>query len=257
MTKDFGIATDIDQFYSELPPEVWQPIIGEQLHYHFGRYLPGDSFEDGVQRTVRTFYPWIPKESRVLDVGCGWGGPMSMLREELSCEVTGITISQAQATYAQSLGLDVRHMDAGREFPEGDFDVALMLESLCHMGDIEDILARLRQKTKVIVLSECCCSDDYEGEREGAFGGSMRMRSPAELEAAFESTGWRVLHRENWVSFALPSIVYWKHHLDKIYGESVPPGQLAVLRRLTDAALKDWAGWSRMFPLMDYVVTAE
>ena len=46
---------------------------------------------------------------RVLDIGCGWGGLGRYMAQQYGVHVTGVTVSWAQAQYAESHseGLDV------------------------------------------------------------------------------------------------------------------------------------------------------
>jgi tocopherol O-methyltransferase len=91
-----------------------------------------------------TAFAEVQPGSRVLDVGCGIGGPALYLAGGLRCEVEGVTLSAAQAARAQEkadgLGLGDRArfqrldgMSTG--FPDGSFDVIWAMESLMHIAD--------------------------------------------------------------------------------------------------------------------------
>ncbi len=72
---------DLDKFYSSESVDEWKQIIGKDLHYHFGYFHDSEDLETGLKQTVRNFYPHITLGSRILDIGCGWGGPAKMLIE--------------------------------------------------------------------------------------------------------------------------------------------------------------------------------
>ncbi|MCF3119008.1 methyltransferase domain-containing protein [Streptomyces arenae] len=81
---------------------------------------------------------------RVLDIGCGTGGPAVRLARSSGAQVTGITVSRRQAAEATeralAAGLSTQvsfdHADAMRlPYPDGSFDAALAVDSLCHMND--------------------------------------------------------------------------------------------------------------------------
>jgi len=89
---------------------------------------------------------------RVLDAGCGIGGPAMLYAQKFGIDVEGVTVSQAQVDTARpriaGRGLDrqVRvekgdfHRLEGLYEPES-FDVVYFLESLCHSDHPEVVLA--------------------------------------------------------------------------------------------------------------------
>ena len=85
---------EVDEFYDDTLPETWKKVIGNDLHYHVGW---GDG--DILYNAVRHLYQFIDTNSSVLDCGCGWGGTGKVLKRDMDCEVTGVTISQVQSDY--------------------------------------------------------------------------------------------------------------------------------------------------------------
>ncbi len=79
---------------------------------------------------------------RVLDAGCGIGGPAMWLAENYRVEVVGVTLSGVQAArankYAKKRGLDefarFEQQDfTDTSFPDASFDVVWAQESVCHV----------------------------------------------------------------------------------------------------------------------------
>ncbi len=255
---------DMDGFYSQDTIEAWKEIVGEELHYHFGYFHKGEDFETGLRQTVRNFYPHIPFGSRVLDVGCGWGGPATLLAEEHGCRVRGITISQAQVAYCQRMGLDVRRCDIeqdeivspdgirARDESSGAYDVVFMLEVLSHIRDKVGVLTRLRDLAPRLILSVSCIADNVQGPRT-VFGGSIELCTPSELKEAVKQAGWQIQSTRNRRFQSIPTIQHWKQNLDRVYGEQTPPGQLGVLQNLTMNAFQSIPRWCQAFPLIDIV----
>ena len=85
---------EVDEFYDDTLPEIWKKVIGNDLHYHVG-WGEGDI----LYNAVKHLYQFIDKKSSVLDCGCGWGGTGKVLKRDMDCEVTGVTISQVQSDY--------------------------------------------------------------------------------------------------------------------------------------------------------------
>jgi tocopherol O-methyltransferase len=88
----------------------------------------------------------VPPGARVLDVGCGLGGPALWLAGELGCRVTGLTISPAQARTARRrarrAGLDGRAEFLVRDandleelLPAAGLDVIWSIEGSEHVTD--------------------------------------------------------------------------------------------------------------------------
>lgn len=118
---------DLDEFYSENDIESWKMVVGEDLHYHLGSRSEGDIFE----QTIRNLYQYIPDNSKILDCGCGWGGPAKMLMKEKNCSITGVTISKSQAEYITEFPVILDDLQIF--VPTERYDVALFVESLTHV----------------------------------------------------------------------------------------------------------------------------
>ncbi len=87
---------------------------------------------------------------RVLDVGCGCGSNLSLLRQR-GHEVTGITLSEAEARIVRAKGLSCDVWDITSEtlpFPAQSFDVLLFCHVLEHVAWPEVVLRRFTQLLK-------------------------------------------------------------------------------------------------------------
>ncbi|WP_143302130.1 SAM-dependent methyltransferase, partial [Candidatus Entotheonella palauensis] len=193
MTDHDETPFDLDRFYSMESIRAWQQIIGQDLHYHFGYFYGSEDLETGLRQTVRNYYDHIAPGARVLDVGCGWGGPAKMLMEEHHCTVTGISSSTSQVDYCRSLGLDVWHQDVECEplVCFGDHDVTFCLEMISHIRNKGQLLRQLRACASRLILSESCAADSYWGERT-TFGGSIVLCTVSELVREVEEAGWKI-----------------------------------------------------------------
>jgi cyclopropane fatty-acyl-phospholipid synthase-like methyltransferase len=108
---------------------------------------------------LERFAEWLDLDagSRLLDVGCGSGGPALRLSETTGTSVLGVDLLEegiATATrLAQERGLDDRatfeRVDAGGQLPfEGArFDAVLSIDAMCHLPKRLDILKEWHRVT--------------------------------------------------------------------------------------------------------------
>lgn len=135
---------------------AWQLLLGDELHY--GVFADGDEPLDVAtaaltRRMVEAAR--LPEAAasrttlRLLDVGCGSGGPARALATGFGVEVVGITTSavgvETARQRAADLGVDGVSFEqrdgTANEFPDASFDVAWALESAHLMRDRPALLS--------------------------------------------------------------------------------------------------------------------
>jgi len=137
--------------YYDTTLDLYEELWGE--HVHHGFWDPGERPGiNGADRHAATdrlvhelaAFAGIPAGARVLDVGCGIGGPAMYLAGPLGCTVEGISLSAAQVARAQEKAraagvadrATFRQLDAlSTGYPDGSFDVVWAMESLMHIPD--------------------------------------------------------------------------------------------------------------------------
>ena len=104
---------------------------------------PGESLEAAQRRKYERLarIAGVRKDSRVLEIGCGWGGFAEYAAGELGARVTAITLSPAQLAFAKermaraglSERVDIRLIDY-RDV-EGEFDSIVSIEMFEAVGE--------------------------------------------------------------------------------------------------------------------------
>jgi cyclopropane-fatty-acyl-phospholipid synthase len=96
----------------------------------------------------------LQRGQRVLDVGCGWGGPLVYLAERYGIRGAGLTLSPNQKEFAdrriQEHGVDVKiHVSHWSDFADPlPFDAVYTDEVIVHFNDLRGFFERVRALLK-------------------------------------------------------------------------------------------------------------
>jgi tocopherol O-methyltransferase len=199
-------AADVGGHYDELD-RIYREIWGE--HVHHGLWRSGqESPREATEALIALVAERLALEGgeRLCDIGCGYGGTARFLAEHYRAEVTGLTISAAQAEYAAtqttSRGtVDIYTRDwLANDLPAARFDGAYAIESSEHMIDklrfFSEANRVLRPGGRLVVCAWLAKSDPRPFEvdhllepicREGRLPG---MGSREDYEAMAQATSF-------------------------------------------------------------------
>ena len=203
---------EVDEFYDDTLPEIWKKVIGNDLHYHVGW---GDG--DILYNAVKHLYQFIDKKSSVLDCGCGWGGTGKVLKRDMDCEVTGVTISQVQSDYISDNNLfPVVLSDLQNYTPDKIYDVCLFVESFCHLKSPQKVLSNISESTNKIILREYHMKSN-EHPKKYVDNWLMNIYHIDEICSFFGELDFKLTYEEEHYDYSLePTVEYWLQNLEKL-----------------------------------------
>jgi cyclopropane-fatty-acyl-phospholipid synthase len=133
---------DIDFSYTTMD-KIWRLSIGEMADFTGARYDGDFSMRlEDAQLKKHQFISdnlHITNESRVLDMGCGWGPFLNHL-SQIGAKGIGVTLSQGQYAACRKNGFDVYIKDCRSITPDdfGSFDAVASVGAFEHFCSVED-----------------------------------------------------------------------------------------------------------------------
>ncbi len=167
VARDYYNSEDADNFYSS----IWG---GEDIHV--GLYFsPEDSILDASGRTQERMAErlnGLGENSKVIDLGSGYGGAARFLAKTYGCEVVALNLSEVENERARELnreqGLDgkIEVVDGNFEelpYEDGAFDIAWSQDAFLHSPDREQVIretARVLKSGGEFVFTDPMQSDN-------------------------------------------------------------------------------------------------
>ncbi|HEY8401348.1 MAG TPA: class I SAM-dependent methyltransferase [Cytophagaceae bacterium] len=134
---------DLDFTYSTLD-KIFRLSIGENGDFSGARY--NGNFQMSLEEAQKAKHKYIvdalniKKESKVLDMGCGWGPFINYVTKTVGARCIGLTLSDGQAKSCRRCGMDVYLKDCRTVKPEdfGTFDAIVSLGAFEHFCSLEE-----------------------------------------------------------------------------------------------------------------------
>ncbi len=109
-----------------------------------------------MKKEFKVIADLLPNNTKVLDVGCGDGSLMYLLKKEKNVEVRGLELNQGNVQECIHKGLPVIQGNAETElhqFPDKSFDYVVLSQTLQAFYEPEKVLKNLLRIGKSVVIS--------------------------------------------------------------------------------------------------------
>ncbi|GKT40562.1 sterol 24-C-methyltransferase erg-4 [Colletotrichum spaethianum] len=219
-----------DNRYYNLATDFYEYGFGQS--FHFCRAAAGESFRQGIARHEHYLAHVIDikKDMKVLDVGCGVGGPAREIAKFTGAYVTGLNINEYQVERATRYAIKEK-MDKQVQFVQADFmntpfedntfDAVYAIEATVHAPSLEAVYSEIFRVLKpggVFGVYEWVMTENYDDanlrQRKIRIDieqgdGIANMVKVTEALRAFRAAGFDVLQHEDMAERPDPSPWYW------------------------------------------------
>ncbi|KAG8750920.1 Delta(24)-sterol C-methyltransferase, partial [Ceratobasidium sp. 423] len=226
---------DVINGYYDGATELYE--YGWAQSFHFSRFYRGEAFAQSLARHEHYLASMMKLRPgmRVLDVGCGVGGPAREIAIFSGAHVIGLNnnvfqLGRAQR-YTQRAGLSSQvefvkgdFMSLSEQFGEGAFDAVYAIEATVHAPTWEGVYGEILKVLKpggVFGVYEWCMTDAWDpsdpAHKEIAHGievgdGIPEMRTIQQARQALKNVGFEILHEEDLA--ARPDEIPWYYPLE-------------------------------------------
>jgi len=224
--------------YYELATQFYEWGWGSSFHFAYGKM--GESFSERIRRHeyyLASFLGGLAPGAKVLDVGCGIGGPYRNIARFTGWNITGITINEGQVRRGnelcehQGLSKQCRSVQGdflALPFEANSFDGVYAIEATCHAPDRRKVYSQIMKVLKpggMFACYEWCLTDKYQPDNadhrwmkkkveEG--DGLPDIAYTWDCKGALEDVGFEVVHERDMAvdpgqttSWFLPMVPGW------------------------------------------------
>ena len=170
--------TTLVNYYYELATLFYEWGWGQS--FHFSYQLPHEKFAEATAR--HEYYLagqlQVQQGEKVLDCGCGIGGPMRNIARFTRADITGVTLNEYQVQRGNKLNAEAGLKDTARlvqgdflklPFEENSFDGVYAIEATCHAPDRTKVYSqiyRVLKPGKIFACYEWCLTPMYDKNNE-------------------------------------------------------------------------------------------
>ncbi|KAL6713052.1 Delta(24)-sterol C-methyltransferase [Lecanora helva] len=254
------VATEFSEYYT-LATDFYE--YGWGASFHFCRFAQGEGFREAVTRHEHylAHIMGLREGMKVLDVGCGIGGPAREIAKFAVVEIVGVNnyeyqVSRARKLSAVNKGVAQQLSFATEDFtqlssPPDSFDAVYGIEATAHAHSLEAAYREIYRVLKpggVFGLYEWLMTDRYDDDnpqhrtlRRGIEQGDgiPQMVTIAEAVRAIKAAGFILELHEDLAERPDASARPWYYPLDGDFRMARNVGDVFMIARMTQ--------WGKIF----------
>ncbi len=231
-SKRTGNYTDVVNKYYDLATSFYEYGWGES--FHFAHRYKWETLRESIVRHEHYLASKlnVKKGDKVLDVGCGIGGPLREIAAFTGADVTGLNNNAFQISRGEQMNKSTgRHDNCGfikADFmnipvPDNTYDAVYQIEATCHAPDAVKCYAEIFRVLKpggVFASYEWCLTEEYDPKNEKhkqirqdilLGNGLPTARSCKDVSNAMKKAGFKLEEEEDLVK---TSDVNWYEPID-------------------------------------------
>ncbi|KIX05700.1 uncharacterized protein Z518_03672 [Rhinocladiella mackenziei CBS 650.93] len=251
-------AADLADSYYNFASAAYEN--GWSTHFHYTPFAPNDTIQSAMTFYEHRFAMLMGLKAgmKVLDVGCGIGGPAREIAKFIGCEVVGITINQYQVDRAIQLtaqgGLSdkctfIKGNFLHLPFASSTFDAAYAIEATVHAPSLLAVytgIARVLKPGAIFGLSEWVMTPQFDLSNPNHVSIRNRLErgnalpnvhTSEQARAAMRGAGFEILHDEDYANhFAHLARANTRGKEDKDEATLQSPALIPFLSRLSSSS---------------------
>jgi len=126
-----------------------KPALNDNRNYNYS------GFEEFERPDYKYIIELVEENSKVIDLGCGNGSLIKLLKENKNCNVKGIEISDSGVQISRRRGLDVNkgRIDEKLPFSENEFDYSICHVTIQMLMYPETLIREMKRISKYQIIS--------------------------------------------------------------------------------------------------------
>tara|TARA_A100001391_G_scaffold146780_1_gene104241 strand:+ start:413 stop:1246 length:834 start_codon:yes stop_codon:yes gene_type:complete len=176
MSSKSQAVLEAETYYDSAPADAFYRAVWGGEDIHVGMYAtPDEDIARASRRTVTTMadrLKTIGPDSKVIDLGAGFGGSARYLAERFGCHVTCLNLSETQNAFNRELTAKAGMNDKidvvygsfeALDDPDDSYDIVWSQDSFLHSGErlkVMDEIARITRPGGELIFTDPMQADD-------------------------------------------------------------------------------------------------
>ena len=269
MSSKSQAVLEAETYYDSAPADAFYRAVWGGEDIHVGMYAaPDEDIARASRRTVTTMadrLKTIGPDSKVIDLGAGFGGSARYLADRFGCHVTCLNLSETQNAFNRELTAKAGMNDKidvvygsfeALDDPDDSYDIVWSQDSFLHSGErlkVMDEIARITRPGGELIFTDPMQADDCP---DGVLDHILRrihlqtFGSVAFYRQALEKRGFEALDLDETptnlrthYNRVREVLLDRREELTRLSGAEYVDGMIDGLKHWVDGADKGYLNW--------------